>query len=191
MKSIGLDLEKWVDKKLLKFHSSRPTFHGLEMHLATLHKLVHKFQPTMMVVDPIGSLAEAGNRRDATLMLIRLIDFLKGRGITAFFTSLTSGGEAIERTDVHVSSLVDAWLLIRNIELDGTRSRVMYVLKSRGMAHSNELRTFLLTDTGFDLLESTVVSRNMRAETLGAARPRGTHETTRRARGRKSFADPP
>jgi circadian clock protein KaiC len=158
MKSIGLNLQEWVDKRLLQFHSSRPTFHGLEMHLATIHKLVDKFQPAMVMIDPIGSLAEAGNRRDASMMLIRLIDFLKLRGITAFLTDLTSGGEAIEKTDVNVSSLVDAWLLIRDIESDGRRSRVMYVLKSRGMAHSNELRMFLLTDTGIELLKSRAAS---------------------------------
>ena len=178
MKSIGLNLQEWVDKRLLEFHSSRPTFHGLEMHLANIHKLVDKFQPAMVVIDPIGSLAEAGNRRDASMMLIRLIDFLKMRGITAFFTNLTSGGEAIEKTDVNVSSLVDAWLLIRDIESDGRRSRVMYVLKSRGMAHSNELRTFVLTDTGIDLLKSRVASgtsgdvRELRDKTSGTrARP--------------------
>lgn len=188
MKSVGLDLKKWVDKGLLEFHSSRPTFHGLEMHLATIHKLVDKFQPMMVVVDPIGSLAEAGNRRDASMMLIRLIDFLKLRGITAFFTNLTSGGEAIEKTDVHVSSLVDAWLLIRDIEAGGMRSRAMYVLKSRGMPHSNELRTFLLTDTGFELLESTVASPDIRSETSGEARTRRTHGTKRPARGLRRIA---
>ena len=183
MKSIGLNLQEWVDKKLLEFHSSRPTFHGLEMHLATIHRLVDKFQPSLVVVDPIGSLAEAGNRRDASMMLIRLIDFLKLRGITAFFTNLTSGGEAIEKTDVQVSSLVDAWLLIRNIELDGTRSRVMYVLKSRGMGHSNELRTFRLTDTGIDLPKSTIATsgdaRQLRNETSGA-RARGVRRQLRK-----------
>jgi circadian clock protein KaiC len=189
MKSIGLDLKTWVDKGLLEFHSSRPTFHGLEMHLATIHKLVDKIQPTMVVVDPIGSLAEAGNRRDASMMLIRLIDFLKLRGITAFFTNLTSGGEAIEKTDVHVSSLVDAWLLIRDIESGSMRSRAMYVLKSRGMPHSNELRTFLLTNTGFELLESTIASRDIRSETSGEARPRRIHGTKRPARGRGDIAE--
>jgi circadian clock protein KaiC len=187
MKSIGLDLKKWIDKGLLHFHSSRPTFHGLEMHLATIHKLVDKVQPTMVVVDPIGSLAEAGNQRDASMMLIRLIDFLKVRGITAFFTNLTSGGEAIEKTDVHVSSLVDAWLLIRDIESGGTRSRAMYVLKSRGMPHSNELRTFLLTDTGFELLESTAASRDIRSQTSGDVLPRRMHGTKRPTHGRDTL----
>jgi KaiC/GvpD/RAD55 family RecA-like ATPase len=122
-------------------------------------------------------------------MLIRLIDFLKLRGITAFFTNLTSGGEAIEKTDVHVSSLVDAWLLIRDIESGSMRSRAMYVLKSRGMPHSNELRTFLLTNTGFELLESTIASRDIRSETSGEARPRRIHGTKHPARGRGDIAE--
>src|SRR5579859_355829 len=178
MKSIGLDLKTWVDKGLLEFHSSRPTFHGLEMHLATIHKIVQEFDPKVVVVDPVGSLIQAGDRRDAHTMLIRLIDFLKQRGVTAFLTSLTSGGGGLERTDVEISSLVDAWLLIRDIESDSRRSRVMYVLKSRGMAHSNELRTFLLTDTGIDLLKSRGASgtsgevRELRDKTSGTrARP--------------------
>ncbi len=160
MESIGLDLQKWVDKGLLKFHSSRPTFHGLEMHLVTIHKLVEGFHPQVVVLDPIGSLAEAGNHRDAHMMLIRLIDFLKLRGVTAFFTNLTTAVEALDKTDVQVSSLVDTWLLIRDIETGNARTRALYVLKSRGMAHSNELRTFRLTDNGFDLVESTVDSEN-------------------------------
>ena len=154
MHSIGLDLEPWVKKNLLKFHSSRPMFHGLEMHLATIHKLVQTFQPEVVVLDPIGSVIEAGNLRDANIMLVRLIDFLKLRRVTAFFTNLTSGGDALERTDLHISSLVDTWLLLRDVELGGERNRAMYVLKSRGMSHSHQLREFLLTDQGFDLLDA-------------------------------------
>jgi circadian clock protein KaiC len=118
-----------------------------------MHRMIQDFQPQIVVLDPIGSLIEAGNQRDANIMVIRLIDFLKLRGITAFFTNLTSGGEALERTQVNISSLVDTWLFVRDIELDGERNRAMYVLKSRGMAHSNQLREFLLTDKGIDLLD--------------------------------------
>ena len=100
MRSIGLNLEQWTRKDLLQFHSSRATFYGLEMHLSIIHKIVNDFQPSVVVLDPVGSLIQAGNRRDAHTMLIRLIDFLKQRQITAFLTNLTSGGEAIERTDV-------------------------------------------------------------------------------------------
>ena len=153
MRSIGLDLEQWFKKKLLQFHSSRATFYGLEMHLAIIHKIVQDFQPKVVVLDPIGSLIQAGNQRDAHTMIIRLIDFLKQRQVTAFLTNLTSGGEALEKTDVEISSIVDTWLFTRDIELDGERNRALYVLKSRGMAHSNQLREFLLTPQGVDLLD--------------------------------------
>ncbi len=153
MRSIGLDLERWVNQDLLRFHSSRATVYGLEMHLAIIHKIVQEFKPHIVVLDPVGSLIQAGNRRDAHVMLIRLIDFLKQQAITAFLTNLTGGGEAIENTDVEISSIVDSWLFVRDIELGGERNRAMYVLKSRGMAHSNQLREFLLTGHGIDLLD--------------------------------------
>ncbi len=153
MQSIGLDLGQWAKKDLLRFHSTRATFYGLEMHLAVIHKIVQEFQPQVVVIDPVGSLIQAGNRRDAHIMLIRLIDFLKQKVITAFLTNLTSGGEAIEKTDVEISSIVDSWLFVRDIELGGERNRALYVLKSRGMAHSNQLREFLLTEHGVDLLD--------------------------------------
>jgi circadian clock protein KaiC len=153
MRSIGLNLDQWTRKNMLQFHSSRATFYGLEMHLAIIHKVVQQFDPKVVVIDPIGSLIQAGNERDAHTMLIRLIDFLKQRGVTAFLTNLTSAGDALERTDVEVSSIVDSWLLVRDIELNGERNRALYVLKSRGMAHSNQLREFLLTERGVDLLD--------------------------------------
>jgi circadian clock protein KaiC len=153
MRSIGLNLETWAKKNLLQFHSSRASFYGLEMHLAIIHKIVQEFDPQVVIMDPVGSLIQAGNRRDAHIMLIRLMDFLKMRQITAFLTNLTSGGDAIEKTDVEISSMVDTWLFVRDIELNGERNRALYVLKSRGMAHSNQLREFLLTKQGVDLLD--------------------------------------
>jgi circadian clock protein KaiC len=148
-----LHLDPWVKKGLLEFHSSRPTLHGLEMHLSTIHRLVQKTKPQAVVLDPIGSLTQAGNELDAHNMLLRLIDFFKVEGITGFLTHLTTGGDALEHTDVNISSLVDTWLLLRDIELGGERNRAMYVLKSRGMAHSNQLREFLLTEHGVELLD--------------------------------------
>jgi circadian clock protein KaiC len=154
MRSIGLDLEQWVKKGLLKFHSSRATIYGLEMHLAIMHKVVNEFRPSVVVLDPVGSLIEAGNQRDAHIMLIRLIDFLKSRGITAFLTNLTNtSNKSLERTDIEISSIVDTWLFVRELEMNGERNRALYVLKSRGMAHSNQLREFLLTNQGVDLLD--------------------------------------
>jgi circadian clock protein KaiC len=192
MRSIGLDLELWSKKKLLQFHSSRATFYGLEMHLAIIHKIVQEFQPEVVVLDPVGSLIQAGNQRDAHIMIIRLIDFLKQRGVTAFLTNLTSGGEALERTDVEISSIVDTWLFTRDIELDGERNRALYVLKSRGMAHSNQLREFLLTPQGVDLLDvyvgpegvltgSSRLSQEAREQAAALARQ---HEAERRDRDR-------
>ncbi len=156
MRSIGVDLRKYVKKGLLNIHSSRATFYGLEMHLALIHKIVQQFKPQIIVIDPVGALMAAGTRRDANLMIVRLIDFLKVRGITAMLTNLTTGGEALERTDIDISSIVDTWLLLRDIELGGERNRAMYVLKSRGMKHSNQLREFLLTDHGVELLDAYV-----------------------------------
>ena len=153
MRSIGLNLEQWVKKNLLQFHSSRATLFGLEMHLAVIHRLVEQFGPKVVVLDPVGSLIQAGDQRDAHIMLIRLIDFLKQREITAFLTNLTSAGSALEKTDVEISSIVDSWLFVRDVELGGERNRALYVLKSRGMAHSNQLREFRLTERGVDLLD--------------------------------------
>jgi circadian clock protein KaiC len=153
LRSIGLELNRWTAKNLLQFHSTRATFYGLEMHLAIIHKLIEEKHPDVVVIDPVGSLMHAGNQRDANTMLIRLIDFLKVRGITALLTNLTSDGEALEHTAVDISSIVDTWLLLRDIELGGERNRTLYVLKSRGMAHSNQLREYRLTAHGFELMD--------------------------------------
>lgn len=153
MRSIGIDLEKWEKKGLLQFQALRATNYGLEMHLASMHKTIREFAPQIVVADPVGSLLHTGTRKDATAMLTRLIDFLKLQNITAFLTDLTNAGENFESTDVDISSLVDTWLLLRAFEAGGERNRAMYILKSRGMAHSNQLREFLLTDHGIELLD--------------------------------------
>jgi circadian clock protein KaiC len=153
MRSIGLRLQPWVDRGLLRFHNTRSTHCGLEMHLATIQKLIRESRPSVIVVDPIDSLVQAGTLTDATMMVTRLIDFLKGHGITALFTNLITGGKPGETSGLEVSSLVDTWLLLRDVELAGERNRVLYLLKSRGMAHSNQLREFLLTDHGIELID--------------------------------------
>lgn len=153
MRSIGIDLERWVKKGLLRFQATRSTLYGLEMHLVTAHKLINEFKPHVVIVDPIGNLAMAGNKSDTASMLTRLMDFLKSQKITAVWTSLTSGNEEETTTDVGISSLVDTWLLLRDLELGGERNRAMYVLKSRGMAHSNQIREFLLTEHGIELAD--------------------------------------
>jgi circadian clock protein KaiC len=153
MRSIGLDLEPYVQRGLLHFELARPTFFGLEMHLGRMHRRIEQVQPSAVVVDPITSLLAAGASADVQPMLLRLIDFLKQRGLTTFLTSLTSPGNTKEATDVGVSSIVDTWLLLRDIELSGERNRGMYVLKSRGMNHSNQIREFRFTDRGIELAE--------------------------------------
>ena len=153
MKSIGVDLGPWIKKGLLRLEASRPTLLGIEAHLALIHKMVNEFEPRVVVIDPISNFATAGTETDAQAMLLRLIDLLKARQITAMFVHLTAGGNAWERTDVGVSSLIDTWILLRDIELAGERNRGLYVLKSRGMKHSNQVHEFLLTDRGIELRE--------------------------------------
>jgi len=151
MHSIGIDLQPWVQKGLLQFQATRPTFAGLEMHLTMMHKAVNTFKPQVVIMDPLNSFIIGGNENSVKSMLIRMVDFLKTNQITGFFTHLTSGNGALEQTEVAISSLIDTWLLLRDIEIGGERNRVLYVLKSRGMAHSNQIREFLLTDHGVDL----------------------------------------
>jgi circadian clock protein KaiC len=151
MRSIGLDLAPWIKKGLLEFHATRPTAYGLEIHLATLHKMIDDFKPSAVVIDPITAFLGAGQTAEAESMLMRLIDLLKSRQVTGFFTSLTHDGDAREQSQVGISSLIDTWLLVRDIELGGERNRGLYVLKSRGMAHSNQIREFLLTGHGVEL----------------------------------------
>ena len=151
MRSIGLDLGRWIKKGLLRFHATRPTSYGLEAHLSTLHKLVNEFAPHVVIVDPITNFLKAGTESEAEAMVMRLIDFLKARQITAVFTSLTHGGGIQEVSQAGISSLIDTWLLLRDIELGGERNRGVYVLKSRGMPHSNQIREFVLTDQGIEL----------------------------------------
>jgi circadian clock protein KaiC len=154
MRSIGIDLRPWVQKGSIIFHAIRPSFYSLEMHLAILNKMINEFKPQAVVVDPITNFLNEGNQLEVKAMLTRLIDFLKLNQITAMFTSLTSGSEStLEQTNIGISSLMDTWLLLRDIELNGERNRGLYVLKSRGMAHSNQIREFLLTEQGIELVD--------------------------------------
>jgi circadian clock protein KaiC len=153
MSSIGIKLEPWMKKGLLHFHATRPTLFGLEHHLTTTIKLINKIKPQIVILDPIDAFVMGGNQTEVKIMLLRLVDYLKLKKITAFFTSLTSAGDNQELTDMSVSSLIDTWLLLRDIEIGGERNRGLYILKSRGMAHSNQIREFKLTDHGIELLD--------------------------------------
>jgi circadian clock protein KaiC len=153
MRSIGIDLEPWVKKGLLQFHATRPTLYGLETHLTTSIKLINKFEPNIVILDSINGFVIGENQTEVKTMLLRLVDFLKMKRVTAFFTSLTSTNDNIEIPDFYISSLIDTWLLLRDIEIGGERNRGLYVLKSRGMAHSNQIREFRLTNHGIELLD--------------------------------------
>jgi circadian clock protein KaiC len=154
MRSIGLRLEPLVQRGLLRFHAARPTLCGLEMHLATMFKEIAAFQPAVVIVDPITSMLTAGTDYENKGMVTRLIDFLKGGQITSLFTSLTQGGHALQQSEIAMSSLMDAWLLLQDFEGNGERNRVLYVLKARGMAHSNQIREFLISNRGIDLIDA-------------------------------------
>ncbi|NIJ54418.1 circadian clock protein KaiC [Dyadobacter arcticus] len=153
MRSIKIDLQTHIDKGLLIFSASRPTLRGLEMHLLSITRLIERFKPAVIVLDPISNLITVGSASEVKNLLIRLIDFLQAYQITVMFTSLALGDKRAEQTDESVSSLVDAWLLLRDIESNGERNRCLYVMKSRGMKHSNKVREFLITDKGLRLVE--------------------------------------
>ncbi len=151
MKSIGLDLGQWVEKGLLRLETNRPSFAGLESHLTLMHKAISEFNPQVVVVDPLSAFVVGDNQTDVQALVMRLVDFLKVKQITGFFTSLTEGGASLEATNVAISSLIDTWILLRDIEINGERNRGLYVLKARGMANSNQIREFLITDHGLEL----------------------------------------
>ena len=151
MRSIGIDLAPWEQKGLLRFHNVRPSVYVLEMHLVMMHKLIKEFKPGVVVIDPISNLLTIGKPPEVKSVLTRLIDFMKMDGITGLFTSLLA--EGVDETAVGVSSLMDTWIMLRDIETNGERNRGLYILKSRGVAHSNQVREFLLTSNGIDLLD--------------------------------------
>lgn len=153
MRSIGIDLEPSLKKNLLHIQAMRPTFYSIEMHLVKMHQLVNDFQPTAVIIDPITNLTYSGNLTQVKSFLMRLIDFLKTRQITTLLTSLTSSGNPLEQTDMGVSSLMDTWMMLRDLESNGERNRLLYLLKSRGMEHSNQVREFRLTRSGVELIE--------------------------------------
>jgi len=167
MRSIGIDLERFVKKGLLKFHNSRPSEFGLELHLAMIHKAITEFKPNVVVVDPITNFLAVADSGETKSMLTRLIDFLKLHEITAMFSSLTSAQSEIEDSQVGVSSLMDTWLLVKNIEFNGERNRGLYILKARGIAHSNQVREFVLTDHGIELIDAYIGSEGV---LMGTAR---------------------
>ncbi|MES3016952.1 MAG: circadian clock protein KaiC [Bacteroidota bacterium] len=153
MRSIGMNLQKHLDKGFLQFYASRPTLYGLEMHLVAIHKAIRKFKPQVVVLDPITNLITVGSVSEVKSMLVRLIDFFQAEQITVMFTALSLNNIVNEQTDEGVSSLVDAWILIRDIESNGERNKGLYIMKSRGMAHSNQVREFVINEHGLELVD--------------------------------------
>jgi circadian clock protein KaiC len=156
MHSIGLRLEPLVKRGLLRFHSARPSLYGLEMHLATMFKEIAEFKPHVVIIDPITSLMHSGSDSEGKGMVTRLIDYLKAGQVTSLFTSLTQGGQALQTSESAMSSLMDAWVLLQDFEGNGERNRILYVLKARGMAHSNQIREFLISDRGIDVVDAYI-----------------------------------
>lgn len=153
MNSIGMDLQDHIDKGFLRFHSSRPTVHGLEMHLVDIHKKITDFNPKTIILDPITNLVTIGSVSEVKSMLIRLIDYLQSNQVSVLFTALNSNSSVAEQTDEGVSSLVDAWVTVRDLESNGERNRGLFIMKSRGMKHSNQVREFVITNEGLELVE--------------------------------------
>jgi circadian clock protein KaiC len=148
MRAAGVDLQRWNDKGLLKFHADRPNRHGLETHLLEMHHAVEMFDPDVVIMDPITNLMAVGTQADVRAMLTRVIDYLKMRGVTGLFTSLTTASQSLEGTEAMISSLMDTWILVAINEEQRKRNRWIYVLKSRGMPHSNDVRGFEIGDRG-------------------------------------------
>ena len=190
MRSIGIDLEPWLRRGLLRFQGARAGFCGLEKHLVMFEKETSEFGPKVIVVDPITNYGSLGNFDEVKSMMTRLVDLFKTRNITAMFTSLTAAGHEAEDSVVGISSLMDTWILLRNLEVDGERNRGLYVLKARGMAHSNQIREFLLTDEGARLVDVYVGpeglltgSARMRQEAEDRVQARRQEEDAARQRG--------
>jgi circadian clock protein KaiC len=153
IRSIGIDLQKHVDSGLLYFNASRPNLYGLEMHLVAMHKCIKKYRPSVVVIDPITNFINIGSVSEVKNMLVRMIDFLQEEQISVMFTALSLNTIVNEQTDEGVSSLVDSWILVRDIEFNGERNRGLYVMKSRGMKHSNQVREFIITSNGLKLVD--------------------------------------
>ncbi len=179
-RSIGLDLEAWVDAGLLRFEAARPSLYGLEMHLARMHRDLELFRPSVVVLDPISALRGPNSEVHATLL--RMMDLLKSRGITALFTSLRVDATMAEGADLGLSSLMDAWIKLEDFEADGERNRVLYLIKARGLSHSNQVREYRITDTGIDLIEPYIGPEGVLTGTARATQAAREQEAARRRR---------
>lgn len=152
MASIGIDMQSWLDGQKLRYFAARPTFYSLEMHLAVMLREISRFDPSLVILDPISAFMESGDRREVQAMLLRMVDYLKSRGATAVFTHLMHSQDGNVATDAGLSSLMDAWILLLNREVSGEFNRELYLLKARGVSHSNQVREFVMSTEGIRLL---------------------------------------
>jgi circadian clock protein KaiC len=157
--SVGLDLQKWLDAGLLRFEAARPSLYGLEMHLARMNRDVETFKPSVVVVDPIS--AFRGPDQEVHSTLLRMVDLLKRSGISSLFTSLRTSDDDMMGTDQGLSSLMDSWIKLSDVEENGERNRILYIIKSRGSSHSNQVREYLMTDTGIRLIDAYIGSEGV------------------------------
>ena len=153
MKTVGINLQKHITSGLLQFNASRPSLYGLEMHLVVIYKLVKQFKPTTIILDPITNLVTVGTGSDVRAILVRLLDYLQHQQVTVLFTALTLNSYLNEQTDESISSLVDVWLMVRDIENNGVRNRDLYIMKARGMSTSNQVRNFIITGKGIKIID--------------------------------------
>jgi circadian clock protein KaiC len=182
MASIGIGFDAQVRSGRLRLHAARPTHFGLEEHLAAMRRLIDEYRPAAVVVDPLSNLLSAGDPREVNVMLLRLVDLLKSRGMTAVFTSLTPAGMAEDQTELGVSSLMDTWVLLSMGEVEGERRRYLYILKSRGMAHSQQRREYTLSTHGVRLLDFRPPAAAASVSANGNPQGRSAVATARRAR---------
>ncbi|MGB2868595.1 MAG: circadian clock protein KaiC [Bacteroidota bacterium] len=152
MRSIGIDFEPWIQSGIIQFHATRPSLYGLEMHLATIHRLINDFKPDLVIFDPVSNFTSVGDTPEVYSMLLRLIDFLKVNCVTTVLTNLVSGDRISEGSEVGISSVMDTLIILRDIEQKNDRKRVLFVLKSRGMAHSRQMRELRFSEKGIDLV---------------------------------------
>lgn len=169
MRSVNLDLEPYLQGGLLKIQALRPTAHSLELHLVQIHSWLNAFKPTTIVFDPISNLTFIGTLLQTRSFFMRLIDYLKAQQITVLMTNLIASGMPMKHTEIGISSLMDSWLEVRAVENNGERNRLLQLLKSRGMGHSNQVREFRLTDLGIDLVDVYLGQNQVLAGTARAA----------------------
>jgi len=190
LRSIGIDLEPWIERGLLRIHAARPSAQGLEMHLARMYRELRAFDPRAVVVDPVGSFIAVAAPADIKALITRLLDFLKERQATTLLTHLSSGGSNLEQTDFGISSIVDTWLLLRELEAGGERNRGVCIIKSRGMAHSNQVREFVLGAKGMELLDVCVGSEGVLIGSARLARQERERDTAGMAPEPRAGKDP-